>query len=671
MARWLKIGGGVIAALVLLALIVPLLLPAEAYKAQVITAVKANTGRDLTIDGDVGLSIFPRFEVRAEQVRLSNAAWAKVPDMVTMSEMQVSLALWPLLFGEVKLDSFQLVDPVIALEVNAKGVANWQFTPPVAPGEHGDPGAPSSDARTATEAGTVSELRLGDVGIENGRASYRNAQSGADFTVEAINLDLTLADLDSPFEADGGVTWNGEPLDLALTVARPRALTSRESSPVDVRLSSTVLDLRYDGMARLLGGLSYDGKVDLSAPSVRRLMAWTGSPLPDGQGFGPLDIEGQVSGSDTKASFKEAVIGFDGMNATGGLSVDTSGARPALKGTLSVDRLDTRIYMANASGGATGGAAAPSPSSQSGTGAKQGAAYWSEAPINFSGLRAFDGSFSLQAGEILFRDLKIGQTVLALTLKRGVLDAKLRELALYEGRGTGELVFDGSGNRPSVKADFALSGLEALPFLSDAADFKRLTGKVAMELSLNSSGASQRALVGGLSGKGAVRFRDGALKGVNLAGLMRSVFASAISGWDAEGTRDTDFSELGGTFSISRGIATNNDFKMLGPLIRMTGAGTVDIPQRTLAYRVEPKLVASFEGQGAADPVGGIEVPVIIVGPWEKPRFRPDVQAVLQNTDQVRDTVRALKKVYKEKGAEDLLRGLFGVPKPAPEPSGP
>jgi AsmA protein len=80
----------------------------------------------------------------------------------------------------------------------------------------------------------------------------------------------------------------------------------------------------------------------------------------------------------------------------------------------------------------------------------------------------------------------------------------------------------------------------------------------------------------------------------------------------------------------------------------MTGAGTVDLPAKTLAFRVEPKLVMTTEGQGgAADPVG-LGIPVAIEGPWAEPRIYLDVAGMLDNPD------AAYAKL------KELGKGLFG-----------
>ena len=58
---------------------------------------------------------------------------------------------------------------------------------------------------------------------------------------------------------------------------------------------------------------------------------------------------------------------------------------------------------------------------------------------------------------------------------------------------------------------------------------------------------------------------------------------------EAGQTRKTDFAELGGTFTVKQGILANDDMHLQAPALRIGGRGTVDLPKRTLDYRIEPK----------------------------------------------------------------------------------
>jgi AsmA protein len=229
------------------------------------------------------------------------------------------------------------------------------------------------------------------------------------------------------------------------------------------------------------------------------------------------------------------------------------------------------------------------------------------------------------------------------------LVADLKELNLYDGTGKGRITLDGRRKVPAVKSAFTMEGVSAEPLLTDAADFDRLSGTGRLEISVSTRGESERAMVQASNGTGAVKFVDGAIKGVNLAAMVRNVKAAFTPG-GAGDTQKTDFAELSGTFRIEKGILRNNDLKLLNPLIRLAGAGTSDLPKRRVKYRVEPKVVASLKGQGGEGEAKGIMVPVIVKGPWHDLKYRPDLASLVG--DAAKDPAKALE------GAKETLKGV-------------
>jgi AsmA protein len=122
-----------------------------------------------------------------------------------------------------------------------------------------------------------------------------------------------------------------------------------------------------------------------------------------------------------------------------------------------------------------------------------------------------------------------------------------------------------------------------------------------------------------------------------------------LSGWQEGKEQTTDLTQLSASFRIEKGQATSSDLNLVGPLVKMTGAGTIDLAAKALAFRVEPKLVMTTEGQGrAGDPVG-LGIPVVIDGPWAEPRIYPDMAGILDNPD------AAYAKL------KDMGKGLFGA----------
>ena len=169
------------------------------------------------------------------------------------------------------------------------------------------------------------------------------------------------------------------------------------------------------------------------------------------------------------------------------------------------------------------------------------------------------------------------------------------------------------------------------------------------KLTLRAAGASPHAIMSSLDGTVFAVLRDGAVRGLNVAQMIRSLTSGTLSGWQEGKEQATDLSQLSASFRVDKGHAVTNDLNLVGPLVRVTGAGTVDLAGKALAFRVEPKLVMTTEGQGrAADPVG-LGIPVMIDGPWDQPRIYPDMAGMLDNPD-------AAYAKLKEMG-----KGLFGA----------
>jgi AsmA protein len=225
----------------------------------------------------------------------------------------------------------------------------------------------------------------------------------------------------------------------------------------------------------------------------------------------------------------------------------------------------------------------------------------------------------------------------------------------------------------------------------DAADFQRLEGHGSVSLDLSAYGDSQRAIVSALGGKANLEFTDGAIRGVNIAQMMRNLGTGIVDGWQGGEGEKTDFASLGASFTVAKGNATTTDLHLVGPLVRMSGAGTVNLPAKQLNFRVDPQLVASLEGQGGKNDVSGLGVPVMIVGPWAKPKIYPDIKGILENPaaayerfkafgdgvaklpglDKI-DKTGALQNVIKDgKVDKDALMegigGLIGGTQPAPK----
>lgn len=634
----------VIVVLVIVAAVVaPFVVPVDTYKAKLIAAVKESTGRDLRIDGPVSFHLLPSIALSADQVSFSNARGGIAKNMAQLKSLEVRLQLLPLLSGTVAVDTFVLVDPVISLEVEKDGRPNWDFgtgAAPVTPAPAETAHAPAAAAGTGAMT-TLARLRIANLQIENGTVSYVDSRTGKRSELGAINMKVAMAGLDSPMSASGSVAWNKQTVNLDLSVGRPGAFEGGQPTSIKLKIASTPINFSFAGNGVGAPTLKLDGDADLNIPSVRSLAAWAGQPMPAGNGFGLLAIKGKVAIAGPKYTFSNAAIVFDAIKGDGGIEFDNGGAKPYIKGSLQLGDLNLNPYIGASP--SPGAAPAATPSGGAGGTSAGGEQGWSTTPIDTSGLKVADADFFLGANSIEYHNIKVGKSALVVHLKDARLTADLTQLTLYKGAGQGKVTIDGSGAVPAIQETFALKGVDMQPLLHDAANVNLLAGNGSLDMAVDGRGRSQRDIISSLAGKGSLHIDKGKLEGVNIIGIMKNAAKALSMGLVGSGN-DTDFSTLSGTYTITNGVLKNNDLQLVSSELPMTGAGTIDLPQRQVDYRLTPKVA------------GALAVPVLITGPWDHLSYRPDIGAMLQQPGQLLNQGgKSLQQVV-PKG----LQNLFG-----------
>jgi AsmA protein len=450
-----------------------------------------------------------------------------------------------------------------------------------------DPRIDSSPKPAASPANAAAnDFSIERVKIADGAVAFTNLRDRVETRIDGIDAELLIgADRQIGFAGDAR---SGEhPLKFDIKATLPAGSLERQNIPVELTLDSPGLL-----------GRSLSAKAQLRAAGA------------------VLAING-VSGT------------LDDMQFNGWASADLA-SKPLVKLDLDFQRFDL--------GTPSRGKQASSQSGKS----------WSNEPINLAGLNYVDAQIRISAAELTIGDARFAPAAVDAALGDGVMKAQFSHLGVYGGEADGELTIDVSASNPNYILRSDLVGVRALPLLSGLADFDKIDGKMQAKLAFRSSGASQRAIVSGLNGTAFVVFQDGAIRDLNIAKMIRSLTSGTLAGWQQGRDQGTDLTQLSASFRIDQGQATTSDLTLVGPLVRMTGTGTVDLAAKSLAFRVEPKLAMTTEGQGgAANPVG-FGIPVAIEGPWAEPRIYPEMAGILDNPD-------AAYAKLKEMG-----KGLFG-----------
>jgi AsmA protein len=351
-----------------------------------------------------------------------------------------------------------------------------------------------------------------------------------------------------------------------------------------------------------------------------------------------------------KAEFRLAgsLIKFNGISGTlgdgafsGWASVDAA-SKPLVKVDLDFQRLD--IPIAKAQPGSTGPA-------------------WSSAPIDLTALNYLDAQVSISAAQVSIGQAQFAPAEIDATLAGGVLKTAIPNVGAYGGQANGEIIVDATNGSPVYAMHCDLAGVSALPLLTALADFDKIDGRLQAKIAARSSGNSEQAIMSNLSGTAFADFRNGASRGLNVAQMIRNLTASTLSGWQQGKEQATDLTQLSASFRIDHGQAATTDLNLVGPLVKVTGAGTIDLPDEQLGFRVEPKLVLTTEGQGRTSEPVAFGIPVLIEGPWDQPRIYPDISGILDNPDAAYAKLREMGKGLfgPNGGLSGILNGLSGL----------
>ena len=162
-----------------------LIFTGDRLKGYVIPAIEEATGRTVTI-ADVSLSVFPSIAVEVDTLTISNApgdGFSQRP-FCRLDRLVLDVNLFPLLSGRVEVPTILLERPVLLLEVNKNGTANYEFKKDEEP-------PPAADTVGMTGSGLV----LSAFQIENGTLEYVDHEQNSSTKLEGIRLDTEI-DLD-------------------------------------------------------------------------------------------------------------------------------------------------------------------------------------------------------------------------------------------------------------------------------------------------------------------------------------------------------------------------------------------------------------------------------------------------------------------------------------------
>jgi AsmA protein len=457
-------------------------------------------------------------------------------------------------------------------------------------------------------------------------------------------------------------------LELVGATKGPTALEVSTRADIDLakgslaleRLSAKGLGLDLSGSVRaqeLKATPRLEGQLKLATMSPRELMSALGIEAPvtaDPKVLTRMSADLTFKGSKTGMNLEPVALKLDDTSLSGSLGI-ADFEKQALRFRLAANAIDLDRYLP------------PKPEGEGGKAATPGAAAGAAAKLPVEMLRGLDIQGSLKIGSLKASNLKLQNLVFNMDAKGGAIKMSPLSAGLYGGQYQGNVGLDVRGAEPKVSLDEALTGVQIEPLLMDLNGEAKLRGRADIEAQLVATGADPERMKKTLAGRGALTVRDGAYKGVNIGQLARQGkalldVAKGKSAGAVQGSTETDFSELSGTFEVAAGVLRNEDLAMKAPLMRLAGKGTADLGNDKIDYTLNASLVESSKGQEGKDTekLKGITVPIRVTGSLSDPKFTPDLAAVAkaQAAEEIDKQTKKLKgkveKEIKEKLGDDV-----------------
>lgn len=612
-------------------------------KARLESAMKEKN-RTLKMEGDPKVKLFPVASLALGKTSLSEPGSDKL--FVSLDAAEVAVRVMPLLSGEIAIETLKLTGLKANVVRRKDGSMNFSDLAGGKEKAAGKPGEPPN-------------VRIAEVIVEKVQLAYRDEATGQELNIAELNLktgrldgqspgDLALSahitgrkpEVDLRAQAAGALRFNlgkeefafdkfGAQLKgrydqdtIALEFSAPKVeVTPARASGSEVKGSIQVKGPQRNIDAKLLIAAVEGTATALSIPKVS------------------LDLSAAVGGISAKAKVDAAIkanLAKQDLQAevSGKLDDATIKAKVGLTNfaplkanfDVNIDRLNADRYIP--------------PDKKDGKG---------DELVDLRVLRGKTVSGKVAIGALTAQRVKLENVKAEIKLADGKLDISPHSASLYGGTLAGAIGAEANGNRIQVKEN--IQNVAVGPLLRDYARKDLLDGRGNITFDVHTAGATTLSLKRALAGSARIQMKEGAIKGINLndpARNVKSALATKTSKHDP--TQKTDFSDLSASFAIKSGIARNDDLKAQAPLLRIGGAGNLDIGNNGIDYLATATLA------------GGVTVPVKLSGALDSPTWNVNYSGLLGGAGSaigkaaggVTDTVKKGAG-----GVGDAMRGLF------------
>ncbi|MBF0610634.1 MAG: AsmA family protein [Magnetococcales bacterium] len=391
MKRIVLILSSLLLLLVVAAMALPFLVDLNNYRDQIASAVKEATGRELQLEGNIKLTVFPWVGVETGKVTFGNAQGFGPQPMFKVESTQVRVKLLPLFEKRLEADRIVAKGLALDLERDASGRTNWQDLVQKPASTDPKPTENKPAASPSEGPAAISGLMISGLSITDATLQWRDKMKNESMVLNQFNLETGQLSpgqaiplsfksnyeglgLQGSLELDGRVQ-SAKSLDqFSLQGVRLVGLIKGKGYPsdgLDLQLTGDAsLDLaagslnwptfRLVGLKKAIGvggslqgtdiqgeKAAWQGEIKVDPMDLRAVLATLGKPLPAGSNDRSLRAVGfstKLKASNDQASLNDLEVKLDTLELKGMVSLKDFN-KPFLQFDLKGGHLDLDHFL--------------------------------------------------------------------------------------------------------------------------------------------------------------------------------------------------------------------------------------------------------------------------------------------------------------------------------------
>ena len=620
------------------------------YKDEIRQIARDKAHIELTLNGDIGWSLFPWLGLELHEASVATLAKPAEP-FADLQMLGLSVRVLPLLRREVQMSDVRVEGLNLRLNRDKNGHGNWEDIgkAPVAPGATppaNAPGQPASEPTVAVEKPAQPiRLDIDSLTVNNARVEYTDELSGKQFSAESIQLSTGPVhdSTNIPIKATAFLGTNQPVLrvrtELNGELRFERALQRYKFE--DMKLSGEVAGDPLQGKTmtfsaqgqilldkaanvaewtgikisanqlRALGELKANdldktpqitGGISIAQFDLAKFVDSIGQKLPamaEGS-LSKVELVSRIAATPTSVAFDNINLKLDDSSFSGRIAVEDF-AKQSLRATLKADTFNVDRYLPpksekanNATQTRQAEVASTEANAIAGAGStplpdKPSKTAWStERLLPVERLAKLDVDADLTFGQLTLDKLPIQNAALKATGQGGLLTLGNLSGELYNGGFEAKGNLDLRPSAPVLNLQTKINRVPAEKILESQGKKSPVTGLVTLTSNLTGSGNSQQALIDSLNGNASFVINNGVLLNANLEQqLCKGIATLNRKSLSGEQRgKDTPFQELKGNLTFRNGIASNPDLKVRIPGMTVNGDGDIDLRVLGMDYRV-------------------------------------------------------------------------------------